>query len=109
MDDIVNVIGAFSRKGIRLWSENGQLRYKAPKGSLTREEIDELRPHRNQILSLLESAAGAENAEPKPDPQSRVNLAPLTYTQLARWNAYQLGRRLSSSFIPSALRLLGPL
>src|ERR1700730_7120088 len=111
MDSVVDVIGTLSTKGIRLWSENGQLHYKAPKGALTQEAIDKLKLYRDQIVSLLERAAGAETTEsvPRPEPRSRLNRAPLTFTQLARWNLYQLSARHSSYSISSALRLRGPL
>lgn len=109
MDYIVGVIGSFSRKGIRLWSENGHLHYKAPKGALAPQEVDELRQFRDQIVTLLEAANGVDGAEPELRPRSRLSPAPLTFTQLARWNLYQLGSCHSSTFVPSALRLRGPL
>jgi hypothetical protein len=109
MDYIADVIGAFARKGIRFWSENGQLHYKAPKGALTPEEIDEIRLYKDQIISVLARAAAVETAETGPEPRPRLDRAPLTFTQLARWNSHQLSTCHSSYFIPSALRLRGPL
>jgi condensation domain-containing protein/tubulysin polyketide synthase-like protein len=109
-DCVIDVIGEFSRKGIELWLENDQLHYKAPKGALAREEIDELRLHRDQIVSFLQRAAGGTEAIASVQ-QSRARLkrAPLTFTQLARWNLCRLGEGHDSYLVPSAFRLRGPL
>lgn len=109
MDRIADVLASVRRKGVRLWSENGRLHYKASKGALTREEIDRLRVSRGQIVALLEAATGAEGAEPRLEPCPRLNCAPLAFSQLARWNLHRLNERRPMRSIASATRMRGRL
>ena len=41
-DGIEELLETISRKGVLLWQDNGRLRYKAPKGALTPEELARL-------------------------------------------------------------------
>jgi len=52
-DTIADVLRHVRKKGVRLWSANGQLHYKAPEGALTQEEMERLRGCRAQIVALL--------------------------------------------------------
>ena len=90
-------------KGAVLWSENGQLRYRAPKGALTDEEIEGLRSNRGPIISLL----GKTGAKPGVEPDPLLRRAPLAYSQMAHWNFYQLHERPSLGLVSSAIRLRG--
>lgn len=109
MNRITDVLGSVRKKGVRLWSENGQLHYKAPKGALTQEEIERLRISKSQIVSLLEKATDAETAEPRLGPLPRRDRAPLAFSQLAHWHLYQLSERRAIRQIASATRLRGRL
>jgi Condensation domain/TubC N-terminal docking domain len=83
---------AFARaRGIRLWSENGQLRFKAPKGALTPEERERLKASRDQITAALHGRA------------------PLSYSQLAHWHLHRLHARPAIRQIATATRLHGRL
>src|SRR4051794_37432140 len=82
------------RKGVKLRTERGQLRYQAPKGVLTSQELDRLRQSRAQIVTLLEHAS---------------KRAPLTFSQQMYWNMFQLGERGARRQVASATRLRGPL
>lgn len=109
MDRIADVLGSVRKKGVRLWSVNGQLHYKAPKGALTQEEIERLRVSRGQIVALLERATGAETAESRLAPRPRFDRAPLAFSQLAHWHLYRLSERRAIRQIASATRLHGRL
>lgn len=109
MKSIAEVLGSVRRKGVRLWSENGQLHYKAPKGALTREEIERLRVSKGQIVALLERAAVAEAAEPRLEPRPQPDRAPLAFSQLAHWHFCQLHGRRSIRQVAFATRLRGRL
>lgn len=109
MDRIADILGSVRKKGVRLWSENGQLHYRAPKGAFTQEEIECLRASRGQIVALLERAKCAETVEPRLEPRPRLDRAPLAFSQLARWNLYQLHERRSTRRVASAMRLHGRL
>ncbi|MDB6090699.1 MAG: putative non-ribosomal peptide synthetase [Gammaproteobacteria bacterium] len=109
MSKIADVLGYCRNKGVRLWSENGQLHYKAPKGVLTQLEIERLRLSKDQIVALLERANDAKGVEPKLESCIRVGHAPTTFSQLAHWHRYQLSERRSLRQVASAMRLLGRL
>jgi hypothetical protein len=109
MESIAAVLGQVRTKGARVWSENGRLRYKAPLGALSTEDLDALRLYKNQIVSLLESSAEAKSSEPKLQPRSRGDRIPLTFVQLAHWHAYDLGHRSSRCLVSARIRLSGRL
>ncbi|MEW9516093.1 amino acid adenylation domain-containing protein [Streptomyces tubercidicus] len=73
--------------GVELWSEDGQIRFRAPQGVLTEERRAALRAHKQQVVALLEAedAAGTVIA----DPAAAHEPFPLTDVQ----SAYLLGRR----------------
>jgi len=109
MERITDFLGHIREKGVKLWSENGRLHFKAPKGTLTQEEIERLKVLREQIVALMESATVSEAAEPRFERRPQADRAPLTFSQLAHWNVYQLGERCSLRQIASATRLRGRL
>ncbi len=112
---IATVLGRVRRKGVRLWSENGQLRYQAPRGALTPDEIDTLRQAKGQIVSLLENAARFQKMSPSSEPEvsreirPHAGRAPLSFSQLAYWHIFRLDQRPGIRQITSALRLQGRL
>lgn len=109
VDGIADFLGAVRRKGVRLWSQDGRLHYKAPKGALSTDEVERLRGSRSEILTLMERASVAELAEPKLERRPTFDRAPLSFAQLARWYLHQLDTRPALRQIVSALRLRGRL
>ncbi len=59
------LLGQLTSKGVRLWTSEGQLRFKAPGGVLTVEDKEALRAHKVELLSLLEgrTAAGISSVQ----------------------------------------------
>jgi len=109
LERIVDLLGNLRTKGVSLWSENGQLRFRAPKGALTQEEIEGLRAHKGPIVSILQTATSTRATEPTLEPGPRRNPVPLSFSQIAHWNQYQLDKRPSSVILLSATRLRGRL
>jgi hypothetical protein len=105
-DGISHLLGSVRSKGVRIWSDNGQLRYEAPKGALTQTEFDRLRASRGQIVTLLERTASAEAGGPEFAPLDRV---PLAFSQLAHWHFFRLRERHAIRQLASATRLGGSL
>src|SRR4051812_14644963 len=93
MDGIADVVGHVRQKGISIWTENGQLHYKALKGALSQEEIRRLKESRIQIIAFLEGVTGLEIVKPQPACRPSLNRAPLSFSQLAHWQMYQLQER----------------
>ncbi|RMI46683.1 non-ribosomal peptide synthetase [Streptomyces triticirhizae] len=80
------IVSDLEKDGIRLWTEDGQLRFRAPRGALTEERRDLLRAHRDEVLAHLAARAGA--ARIVPDRASAHAPFPLTDIQAA----YLVGR-----------------
>ncbi|MGL5927389.1 MAG: amino acid adenylation domain-containing protein [Dermatophilaceae bacterium] len=69
--------------GIRLWDDDGQLRYRAPRGIVTPDILAQLRARKDDILEQLRTRTG-----PQPRPDDRFEPFPLTDVQ----GAYLMGR-----------------
>lgn len=108
-DLISNVLDSVRKKGVRLWFEAGQLRYRAPKGALTSEEIERIRESSRQIVALLARAADAEPTVAVSPSSAQIYHAPLAFSQLAHWQQYGLHKRHAVRQIASAVRLHGRL
>lgn len=103
-----SVIEALRQKGIHFWVENGTLRYRAPKGVVTADDISRLR-QLGPLYSLEGSETKVHGLEPHAVPRLQRTLFPLAYTQLGHWNL-----RASSGYRPvrqvaSVTRIRGPL
>ncbi|WP_129782633.1 condensation domain-containing protein [Peristeroidobacter soli] len=106
MDNIADVLSSLRERGVRLWLEGDQLRYKAPVGALTQEDIDRLRASKRTVIDLL--LAFEEPREGAPVlVHEQVRRAPLTFAQLAHWHAYRLSERRAIRQIASATRVVG--
>ena len=86
MDNIKSLIDKLKGIGIRLWTENGQLRYQAPKGVMTADIVSELKENKESIIKKLTAESASVQFEPHPD--DRYSQFPLTNIQ----NSYVIGR-----------------
>ena len=107
IDPIADVLARIGRKGVKLWSANGQLHYRAAKGLLSDEEIETLRSHKHQIVSMLERAGHMELAEPTVVFRSHPERAVLSFSQEAHWRRYRLHSQRAAREIASATRIAG--
>lgn len=82
----VDLVTQFEGIGVTLWEEDGQLRFRAPKGVMTADRVDLLREHKEPILDVLRSRGGLPAVVP--DRANRYSPFPLTDIQAA----YLLGR-----------------
>jgi pyochelin synthetase len=83
---VSELVSSLAAQGIELWEEDGQLRFRAPRGALTDERRAVLRARKAELLEYLkDTPAGCL----VPDPASRFEPFPLTDIQLS----YVLGRR----------------
>ncbi|WP_434739394.1 amino acid adenylation domain-containing protein [Micromonospora sp. SH-82] len=80
------LIADLENNGIRLWEEDGQLRFRAAQGALTQERRSLLRAHRAEVLTVLREQR--DRATLTPDPAARHEPFPLTDIQ----GAYLVGR-----------------
>ncbi|OEV05742.1 non-ribosomal peptide synthetase [Streptomyces oceani] len=79
--------------GVRLWREDDQLRFRAPKGAMTERRVDALRSLKADVLDYLRQRDEEGNATH--DPAARFEPFPLTDVQaaylLGRSTAYEYG------------------
>jgi hypothetical protein len=107
-ESIVEMLEQIGRKGVKLWSQDGQLRYKAPKGALSPAELQRLGASGDKIVAFLQKTT--RQAGPlKLMPRREYELAPITFSQLAHWQMHGLSQRPCVRQIASATRLTGML
>ncbi|GLU50203.1 non-ribosomal peptide synthetase [Nocardiopsis ansamitocini] len=91
MMDIRTLLTELDRAGVHLWTQDGELRFRAPKGALTDTHRAAVRDHRAEVIAHLEATAPALT----PAPEARHEPFPLTEVQAAyligRGNAYDHG------------------
>lgn len=73
---------AFLRqKGVKLWVDNGELRYQARKGSLRADELAELRGMRADLIAELSQSPDFETNDPRQAGAKSGRQAPLSFQQ----------------------------
>ncbi|WP_449065132.1 TubC N-terminal docking domain-related protein [Planomonospora algeriensis] len=80
------LIADMESAGIRLWEEEGRLRFRAPKGALTEDRRAALLDAKPEIIEQLRRDSAAETVRPRPE--HRLDPFPLTDVQ----QAYLIGR-----------------
>jgi hypothetical protein len=104
-----DLIGSVLSKGVKLWSQDGRLHYKAPVGALTAAELAQIGSQKAQLLTLLDGETHRKEAHAQAMCSPPVYRAPLAFSQLAHWNHYRLKERAAVRQIASATRLGGRL
>lgn len=82
--NVENLVTEFEQLGVRLWSDDGQLRYRAPQGVLTEQRKALLVEHKAELVAYL----AADTVILVADRGARHEPFPLTQMQAA----YQIGR-----------------
>ncbi|MFC4034728.1 amino acid adenylation domain-containing protein [Streptomyces polygonati] len=83
---IPDLLARYEHDGVRLWAEDGQLRYRAPKGYFTQQRREELRAHKEAVLAHLADSSAPRAVEHSEE--DRYEPFPLTDIQAA----YLIGR-----------------
>ncbi|MDM8560649.1 amino acid adenylation domain-containing protein [Candidatus Parabeggiatoa sp. HSG14] len=110
MRTIEKLLSELSRLNIKIWVEDDQLRYNAPKGILTSSLRDELVERKAEIIAFVSKAQkGSETTFPLIKPISRGENLPISFSQQRLWFLDQLEGSNATYNIPVALRLDGPL
>lgn len=104
---IAELLGRAQSKGVQLWSDKGELRYRAPKGALTAAELEQLKACRREMVAFLELVGNHQPAEPQLEPRRWIGRIPLTFPQLSYWRDARLHERPTVRQLASALRLRG--
>lgn len=102
-------IEALRRKGVHLWIENGVLRYRAPKGVITADDIAALHRLDNSQLSALTTHRERSSPQPSLATGMRPRLAPLSFNQLAHWQLREASDHRPIRQVAFVTRINGPL
>ena len=106
---IEKLVLKFSKLNIKLWVEEGKLRYKAPHGTMTSELIQELKDNKTLLLHYLTKTSAKSNRRfITPLDKRDVPLA-LSFAQQRLWFIDQLEEGSFQYNMPVALKLKGQL
>lgn len=104
---IIELLASLAQKDIRLWLEQGNLKYSAPEGAFTKEIRDQIVSRKPEIIEFL---AGAQKVSEKPIPVvDRDQSLPLSYAQQRMWILQQLEPESTAYNMSISLRLQGNL
>ena len=105
---VYELMAKLGAAGIKLWVEEGQLKFKAPKGALTPDLKQNLIDNKQAVIAFLSEtkvgAAGGESDIPLADRSLPI---PLSHAQQRLWFIEQLTPGSSTFHIPAALYLTG--
>ena len=88
MDDIIETLARMRNMGVRLWVEQGTLRYQAPKGTLTSRELAALRELKADIIRYLTRSPEAPVLPARLAARSPSDRVPLAFQQQSWWNLF---------------------
>ncbi len=105
--ELMSKLGA---AGIKLWLEDGQLKFKAPKGALTKDLKSHLVAKKQDVIEFLSATRVGDDASEDTIPKAdRSKSLQLSYSQQRMWFIEQLMPANSTFHIPAALILNGVL
>ena len=87
-----DIIDELDRKGIKLWTSEGKLKYSAPKGTMTADIMQLLKANKAQLIEEIERRTS--EIKVISDPENRYEKFPLSEIQ----GAYLMGRSRNMEF-----------
>ena len=103
-----NFISELGHLNVKLWLDGDNLRYKAPKGTLSATLLAQLRERKAEILTFLRHADATSHSDHTPiKPVARKADLPLSFAQQRLWFLTQLDPDSSAYNLPRAYRLTG--
>jgi hypothetical protein len=95
---------------VRVWLDDGRLHYRAPKGTLSGEDLAKLTKWSERIVALLQRRGASQTALPPLVPRGATEQSvPLSFSQLKYWQAYRLSDRPTVRSVATAVALSGSL
>lgn len=107
-ESVSDILFTMRDKGVKIWADNGRLRYQASKGALTSQDIETLRTMREEILTALRHSTSPRTG-PHLMPRLPASHVPLTFSQQYMWSFWDLVKRPSMRMVAAAVRLRGRL
>lgn len=108
MQRATNIVSSLHSRGVRLWSDNGRLRYEAPKGILQDDDLVRLRTFKTEILSILEETRFAAELPLVPrEPGAPLPVTPVEHQTMIWFE--KNGKTESERFCTVSVRIDGAL
>ncbi|HET8705690.1 MAG TPA: condensation domain-containing protein, partial [Pseudomonadales bacterium] len=105
MTSAIQLLADLSSAGIRLYVEDGQLKFKAPKGAMTDDFRQAIGSLKQELIALLSNQAASIQI-PRAETKEHI---PLSFSQQRLWFLDQLEPNSPFYNIASAQRISGPL
>ena len=105
--NIVNLVKDLAKQDIRLWLEEGQLRFSAPEGAMTPDILNHLKLHKPHIIQFLSQSSSQSGPALNIEPVPRGSLQALSPAQQRLWFIQQLDKDSDAYHIHGALKLTG--
>ena len=86
MENTKKLLENLSRKGIRIWIEDGKIRYQAPKSVMNQQILSKLKEQKRAMIQYFQ--LNEEKVQFEQHPEDRYEEFPLTNIQ----NSYVVGR-----------------
>jgi len=104
MSEVSNLLIELQRRGVRLWVDGPNLRYRSPVGVLSKDELSRLAINKVEIIAQLATADSMLLR-----PASRDGRSPLSFAQQRLWFLSQMEGVSEAYHIPVGLELEGML
>ncbi|MGB8841467.1 MAG: condensation domain-containing protein, partial [Aliidongia sp.] len=103
----IKILSDLRHDGVQIWVDNDQLRYRAPKGTVSPQRLEVIRQNKTKLILVLKEQDGGLAAPLRA--RDRGNVLPLSFAQRRLWLVDKIEGRGPNYNIPLAFRLDGPL
>lgn len=110
MKPVEELLSDLRSRNVKLWLEGDRLRYRAPEGSLSIEDLAEMRERKDEIIAFLKTIEQFSNTKkPRLAPVPREGNLPLSFAQQRFWFLYQFEPDSPANNMPVVVRFTGTL